>query len=282
MTIQERVEKARKALAQIENYTQEQIDKLVYESAKIIYKNAEPLAEMAVKETGLGSVQDKIAKNTDTPTAFWDYLKDKKSVGIINEDPKLGLIEIAHPVGVIAGITPATNPTVTPLGNVMHALKGKNAIIFCPAPRAKKTSTETVNLIRQAIEACGAPADLVQIIEEPTIDLSADLMAACDLIVATGSSGLTKAAYESGTPAYGVGPGNPPAILDDDFDLNEAAKLSVVAIASDNGILCDGDNLLLYPAKKEADFFAELKKEGVAVFEDAADISKFRELLFID
>ena len=189
MTNQERVEKARKALAQIENYTQEQIDKLVYESAKIIYKNAEPLAEMAVKETGLGSVQDKIAKNTDTPTAFWDYLKDKKSVGIINEDPKLGLIEIAHPVGVIAGITPATNPTVTPLGNVMHALKGKNAIIFCPAPRAKKTSTETVNLIRQAIEACGAPADLVQIIEEPTIDLSADLMAACDLIVATGSSG---------------------------------------------------------------------------------------------
>ena len=282
MTNQERVEKARKALAQIENYTQEQIDKLVYESAKIIYKNAEPLAEMAVKETGLGSVQDKIAKNTDTPTAFWDYLKDKKSVGIINEDPKLGLIEIAHPVGVIAGITPATNPTVTPLGNVMHALKGKNAIIFCPAPRAKKTSTETVNLIRQAIEACGAPADLVQIIEEPTIDLSADLMAACDLIVATGSSGLTKAAYESGTPAYGVGPGNPPAILDDDFDLNEAAKLSVVAIASDNGILCDGDNLLLYPAKKEADFFAELKKEGVAVFEDAADIAKFREVLFID
>ena len=172
MTVQNKIERARKAVAEISNYTQEQVDKLVFEGAKIIYKNAEPLARLAVDETGLGSYEDKIGKNTDTPTMFWDYLKDKKSVGIINEDPSQGLVEAAHPIGVIGAITPATNPTVTPLGNFMHAIKGKNAIIISPAPRAEKTSTETVNLIRQALKACGAPEDLVQIINDVSIEKS--------------------------------------------------------------------------------------------------------------
>ena len=141
MTIQELVNNARKAQAQIADYTQEQVDKLVYEGAKIIYQNAKPLARLAVDETGLGCYEDKIGKNTDTAAVFWDYLKDKKSVGIINEIPELGLLEVAHPVGVIGAITPATNPTVTPLGNFMHALKGKNAVIISPAPRAKETTS---------------------------------------------------------------------------------------------------------------------------------------------
>ena len=282
MTVQNKIERARKAVAEISNYTQEQVDKLVYEGAKIIYKNAEPLARLAVDETGLGSYEDKICKNTDTPTAFWDYLKDKRSVGIINEDPSQGLIEAAHPIGVIGAITPATNPTVTPLGNFMHAVKGKNAVIISPAPRAEKTSTETVNLIRQALKACGAPEDLVQIINDVTIEKSQELMANCDLVIATGGAGLTKAAYSSGTPAYGVGPGNPPAILDRGYDLKDAAEKSIVAVCSDNGILCDGDNLLLYPEEVEADFFAELKTAGAVIFEDAADVAKFRDALFED
>ena len=245
MTIQEKIDKARKAQAQILDYTQEQIDKLVYEGAKVIYENAVPLAKQAVEETGLGKFEDKIGKNTDTPTAFWDYLKDKKSVGVIREDLEKGVIEVAHPIGVIGAITPATNPTVTPLGNFMHALKGKNALIVSPAPRAEKTTTDTVNLIRAALEKNGAPADLVQVVEDTTIDKSRELMEKCDLVLATGGPGLTKAAYSSGTPAYGVGPGNPPVILDRDFDLAEAAKQTVIAVGSDNGILCDGDNLLL-------------------------------------
>ncbi|SFQ09880.1 Aldehyde dehydrogenase family protein, partial [Oscillibacter sp. PC13] len=136
MKVEEYVERARKAVEAIKGYNQEQVDKLVYEAAKIIYKNAEPLAREAVDETGLGYYEDKIAKNTDTPTAFWNYLKDKKSVGIIGEDKETGIIEVAHPVGVIACVTPATNPNVTPLGNFMDAMKGKNAIIVSPAPRA--------------------------------------------------------------------------------------------------------------------------------------------------
>ena len=280
MTIQELVNNARKAQAQIADYTQEQVDKWVYEGAKIIYQNAKPLARLAVDETGLGCYEDKIGKNTDTAAVFWDYLKDKKSVGIINEIPELGLLEVAHPVGVIGAITPATNPTVTPLGNFMHALKGKNAVIISPAPRAKETTSQTIDLIRKSLVANGAPADLIQVVDDVTIERSAELMALCDLVIATGGSGLTKAAYSSGTPAYGVGPGNPPVILDRGYDLTDAAEKSFIAIGSDNGILCDGDNLLLYPEELEKDFFAELKKAGIVLFEDKADITKFREALF--
>lgn len=280
MTIQELVNNARKAQAQIVDYTQQQVDKLVYDGAKIIYENAKPLARLAVDETGLGNYEDKIGKNTDTAAVFWDYLKDKKSVGIINEIPELGLLEVAHPVGVIGAITPATNPTVTPLGNFMHALKGKNAVIISPAPRAKETTSKTIDLIRETLVKNGAPADLIQVVDDVTIERSAELMSLCDLVIATGGSGLTKAAYSSGTPAYGVGPGNPPVILDRGYDLADAAEKSFIAIGSDNGILCDGDNLLLYPEELEKDFFAELKKAGIVLFEDKADITKFREALF--
>lgn len=249
MTIQEKMQNARIAVEAIKDYTQEQVDHLVFVGAKIIYDNAVPLARLAVDETGLGKFEDKICKNTDTPTVFYDYLKDKKSVGVIREVPEEGLMEVAHPVGVIGAITPATNPTVTPLGNFMHAVKGKNAIIISPAPRSEKTTKDTVALIRKALAEAGAPADLIQVVDEVSIQASRELMESCDLVIATGGPGLTKAAYSSGTPAYGVGPGNPPVILDRGYDIAEAVKMSVVAVGSDNGILCDGDNLLLYPVE---------------------------------
>ena len=240
-TIREQVLKARAAFDAIANYTQEQVDKLVYEVGRIIYMNAELLAEMAVNETGLGDVQEKIGKNETVGAVFWEYLKDKKSVGIINTVPdKEGLIKVAHPVGVIAAITPATNPTVTPLGNFMHGLKGKNAMIVSPAPRAQKTTEETVRFMREALVKYGAPADLIQVVQETTIQKSQELMASCDLVIATGSMGLTKAAYSSGTPAYGVGPGNTPAIIDRGYDKKHAAELSLLAVVGDNGMLCDG------------------------------------------
>lgn len=282
MNIQDQVNNARKALLEIKDYTQEQVDKLMFESAKIIYENAKPLAKMAVEETEFGSYEDKIEKNTGTAAVFYDYLKDKKSVGIINEIPEEGIIEVAHPVGVIAAITPATNPTVTPLGNFMHAIKGKNAIIVSASPRAEQTTKRTVELIREALEKNGAPKDLIQVVEGPTIQKSQQLMEACDLIIATGSSSLTKAAYSSGTPAYGVGPGNPPVILDRDFDIKEAAKMTVVAIASDNGILCDGDNLFLYPQEKEEEVFAALREENVVIYDKKYDVDSFREVIFTE
>ncbi|MDO4960613.1 MAG: aldehyde dehydrogenase family protein [Eubacteriales bacterium] len=282
LTIDEMIVKARAAVDAIADYDQAQVDKLVYEAAKVIYKHAAELAREAVDETGLGSYEDKICKNTDTPATFWDYLKDKKSVGIIGEDKATGTIEIAHPIGVIAAITPATNPNVTPLGNFMHAMKGKNATIICPAPRAKQSSTHTVELIRDAIAKCGAPADLLQIVEEPTIPHSQELMSKADLVLATGSFGLTKAAYGSGTPAYGVGPGNPPVILDRGYDLKDCAEKSLVAVGSDNGILCDGQNLFLYPEEQERDVIDAFKSVGMVVYEDPADVAKFRDVLFLE
>jgi len=281
-TVEELIAKARTAVEAIKDYDQAQVDKLVYESAKVIYKHAEELAREAIDETQLGYFEDKIAKNTDTPATFWDYLKDKKSVGIINEDPSQGLIEVAHPIGVIAAITPATNPNITPLGNFMHIVKGKNAMIVCPAPRAKKSSTHTIDLIREAMKKCGAPEDLAQIIEEPTIAHSQELMEKADLVLATGSFGLTKAAYSSGTPAYGVGPGNPPVILDRGYDLKDAAAKLEVAIGSDNGILCDGTNLLLYPEEQEKEVFDALKAQGLYLFTEPADVAKFRNVLFME
>ena len=281
-TVDELIAKARAAVEAIKDYDQAQVDKLVYEAAKTIYKHAEELAAEAVEETGLGFYEDKIAKNTDTPATFWDYLKDKKSVGIINEDPSQGLIEVAHPIGVIAAITPATNPNVTPLGNFMHIVKGKNAMIVCPAPRAKKSSTHTIDLIREAMKKCGAPEDLAQIIEEPTIAHSQELMEKADLVLATGSFGLTKAAYSSGTPAYGVGPGNPPVILDRGYDLKDAAAKIEVAVGSDNGILCDGTNLLLYPEEQEKEVFDALRAQGLYLFTEPADVAKFRDVLFME
>lgn len=282
MTIQQKMENARKAADTIKDYTQEQVDRLVYAGAKIIFDNAEPLAKLAVEETGLGKYEHKIVKNTSTAAVFWDYLKDKKSVGIIKEIPEEGIMEVAHPVGVIGAITPATNPTVTPLGNFMHAVKGKNAIIISPAPRAAQTTTDTVNLIRKALEETGAPADLVQVVDEVSIEASRELMESCDLVLATGGPGLTKAAYSSGTPAYGVGPGNPPVIIDRGYDLGAVAKMTVEAVGSDNGILCDGDNLLLYPDDSQAALVAALKAEGVLVYDKAEDVEKFRSTLFHD
>lgn len=161
-------------------------------------------------------------------------------------------------------------------------MKGKNAIIVSPAPRAARSTTHTVSLIREAISRCGAPADLIQILDEVTLENSQALMAACDLIIATGGAGMVKAAYSSGTPAYGVGPGNPPVVLDRGYNLKAAAKMSVVAVGSDNGILCDGDNLLLYPEENEKEFFGALKDEGVVLFENKADVDKFGKVLFID
>lgn len=281
ITIQQQIENARKALDQIADYTQEQLDKLIYEAGKIIYKNAAMLAEMAVTETGLGDIQEKVLKNEECGAVFWEYLKDKTAVGIINREPdEDGLIHVAHPVGVIAAITPATNPCITPLGNFMQALKGKNAMIVSPAPRSQNTSNKTCELIREALVANGAPADLLQCVQEVTIQKSQELMAECDLVVATGSMGLTKAAYSSGTPAYGVGPGNTPVILDRGYDKKAAAEMSIESIGGDNGMLCDGCNLLLYPDDEEAETFEALREAGIAVFEGEEEIEAFRKTIF--
>ena len=283
MTIQEQIVAARVAQAAIKDYTQEQIDKLVYEVAKIIYKNAEPLAREAVDETRLGCYEDKIAKNTDTPATFWAYLKDKKSVGIISEDAVSGVMEIAHPIGVIGAITPATNPTVTPLGNFMHALKGKNALVVCPAPRAQKTSTDTIEP-----DACRRwwptvlPPTWCRPSRSPPWSIPPSSWPSAIWFSLPAPSASPRPPTPAAPPPTAWAPATPLWFWTAAMTSPTPSKMTITAVGSDNGILCDGDNMLLHPAEEEKALFDTMRREGVVVFDKPEDVDKFREVLFVN
>lgn len=280
--IPEMIEKARIAMIAIADYNQEQVDRMIKAMADSILENAEELAVEAVKETRLGRVDHKTGKNINMATNISKFLIGKKSVGVIEEIPEKGLIKIAHPVGVIGSIAPSTNPIITPLGNGLMALKGKNAMIVSPHPRSAKTTAHTVEILREGLASVGAPKDLLQVIEEPSVEKSQELMSQVDLIVATGGPGLVKAAYSSGKPAYGVGPGNVQLILDRDFDLEKAAELTVIGRSFDNGIVCACTQMLIYPRETEKEFVTALEAKGTYYVSDPEIVQKFRELLFVD
>ena len=279
-TLSDKILRGRQAMQSISNYTQEQVDEMLSVISKTIFDHAEELAKEAVEETGLGNYEHKIGKNQNMAINIFSHLKGKKSVGIIQTLKEEGLVEIAHPVGVIGSVTPTTNPTITPLGNGLMALKGKNAMIVSPHPRAKKTTKHTIDLMRSALESIHAPKDLLQVIEEPSLELSQQLMRESDVIVATGGPGLVRAAYSSGKPAFGVGPGNVQAILDDDFDINLAVELTVIGRSFDNGIVCACQQSLLYPEKKEEELFHALENNKAYIIKEEIDVQKMRELLF--
>ena len=192
--INEMIEKARAAAKELENFSQEQIDAIVREIGKTVYDNAEYYAKLAVEETRMGVYEDKINKNKGKARIIWNSLKGKKSVGVINRDEDNCITEIARPVGVVGAITPCTNPIVTPMCNAMFAVKGRNPIIIAPHPRAKKANKIVCDEIIRRITALGAPENTIQYIEEPTSDLSAQLMHAVDVVVATGGMGMVRAA----------------------------------------------------------------------------------------
>ena len=274
------VEKARAAQKQIENYTQEQVDALCREIARTVYDNAEMLAKMAVEETRMGIYENKVAKNKGTARVIWNDLKGKKSVGIINRYPEQGIIEVAKPMGVVAAITPTTNPIVTPMCNAMFAVKGRNAIIVGPHPRSRECSTKTVELINERLAKLGAPENLIQCVPEPTMEISGLLMKTCDVVLATGGPGVVKAAYSSGKPSYGVGAGNVQCILDDDVDYAKTVPMIIEGRIFDNGIICSGEQNAITPAAKADELIAEYKKNGGVLVDDPAQIDALREAMF--
>ncbi len=274
------VEKARAAQKQIENYTQEQVDALCREIARTVYDNAEMLAKMAVEETRMGVYENKVAKNKGKARVIWNDLKGKKSVGIINRYPEQGIIEVAKPMGVVAAITPTTNPIVTPMCNAMFAVKGRNAIIVGPHPRSKECSTKTVELINERLAKLGAPENLIQCVPEPTMEISGLLMKTCDVVLATGGPGVVKAAYSSGKPSYGVGAGNVQCILDDDVDYAKTVPMIIEGRIFDNGIICSGEQNAITPAAKADELIAEYKKNGGVLVDDPAQIDALREAMF--
>ena len=237
--------RARAAMANFADADQARIDEAVTAVAWAIYKpeNAERLAALAVEDTGLGNVPDKIIKNTRKTFGTLRDLMRVKSVGVIEEISEKGLVKYAKPVGVVGAVTPSTNPAATPVNKAMMALKGGNAIIIAPSPSGWNTTALTVELMRAELEKIGAPADLIQVLSSPvTKELTGALMKAVDLVVVTGSQNNVRSAYSSGTPAIGVGAGNVPVIIDDSADLTDAAEKICASKIFDNATSCSSEN----------------------------------------
>lgn len=276
------IQKGRAAQQEFEKFSQEDVDKAVRAIGKIIYDNGEMLAKMAVEETRMGVYEDKIKKNKGKAKAVWNKLKGVKSRGIIEYVEEEGIVKVAKPIGVIGAVAPTTNPTMTPMQNAMIALKGANAIIVGPHPRAKKTGVKTVRLMREALKSVGAPEDLIQIIPEPTVELSGLLMSECDACISTGGPGMVKAAYKSGKPAFGVGAGNVQTLVDLDVDLAEVAKKVAASRTYDNGVLCTCEQCVHVPASKHDELVEELVKQGAYYISKPEDVETLRKGLFPD
>ncbi len=241
------IEKARAAQSLVANYTQEQIDEVCIAIGWEVYndENIKLLANQAVEETRMGNVQDKILKHKNKVLGVIKDIVGAKSVGLIEVDEVKKIKKYAKPVGVVGALTPVTNPTATPASNAVTILKGRNACIFAPHPRAKIASKMAVDFMRSGLKKVGAPVDLIQIIEEPSIDLTNELMKQVDVVLATGGGAMVKAAYSSGTPAYGVGPGNSVQIVAEDADYMDAAKKIFSSKSFDYATSCSSENSII-------------------------------------
>ena len=239
------VARARAAQEAIAHYTQEQVDALVLAVGWSVVKNKEALARAAVDEGGFGNYESKVMKIRNRVTGTIRDMQGVKTVGVIEELPDKGIVKIAKPVGVIAALIPTTGPDATPPVNALAALKGRNAIIVAPHPRTAQTSALAVQLMRQGCEQVGAPPDLIQIVDLPSIGKTGELMKQADLVVATGGESMVKAAYSSGTPAFGVGVGNAVHVVDETGDLDDAAAMIARAKAFDFATSCLADNALI-------------------------------------
>jgi acetaldehyde dehydrogenase (acetylating) len=240
-------DQAQAALAVLKSFSQEDIDRIVAAMAEAGYNAAKSLAEKAVKETGFGVVDDKTLKNQIATRNVQQYIRNMKTAGVIHESNDKKLIEIAEPVGVIAGIIPVTNPTSTTLFKAIIALKARNPIIFSPHPKAVRCITETVELLRKTVKPFGVPEAAISIITQPTMKATEELMRNphIALILATGGAGMVKSAYSSGTPAYGVGPGNVPAFIERTADVRKAVADIVASKTFDNGTVCASEQAII-------------------------------------
>lgn len=280
--IEQMIAKAREAQAiYVRHFDQDDVDRAVKITTKTIYDHAEELARMAVDETQMGVYEDKVAKNRNKSKGVWWDLHGKKSMGILSIDERTGLIEIAKPIGVVAGVTPMTNPIVTPMSKIAFALKSRNAIIISPHPKSRLCSSRAVDLIVEALREVNLPDGMVQIVREPSLEKTQELMAKCDVTVATGGMPMVRSAYSSGKPSFGVGAGNVQVILDRDIDYDLATSKLVTGRSFDNGIICSGEQSCIYPQEQREAVMAgfrhnhayicnaeEREKIIAAIFED--------------
>jgi len=278
--IQGYVARARAAQKVIDTYDQAKIDSIVKMFAKVVFDNADPLAKMAAEETRMGVYEDKIKKNQGKARIIWNSLKGKKSTGILRYIEEEGLVEVAKPMGVVGAVTPCTNPIVTPMCNAMFAVKGKNVVIVAPHPRARQCTKRMKELYDAELTKMGVPTDVFQYLEDPSIELTGELMKQVDVVIATGGMGMVKAAYSSGKPSFGVGAGNVQCIIDKGYDPTVCVPKIVAGRIFDNGIICSGEQTAIVHKDDFAAVIAEFKKNGTYYTEDKDEIDRLRETIF--
>lgn len=281
MSIENIVSKVRKAQKEYSKFTQKQVDKIFKEAALAANNARIELAKMAVEETGMGIVEDKVIKNHFASEYIYNSYKDVKTCGILEVDDAFGIEKIAEPIGVIAGIVPTTNPTSTAIFKALLALKTRNGIIFSPHPRAKKATIAAAKIVLDAAVAAGAPQDIISWVEQPSVEASNQIMHLADLILATGGPGMVKAAYSSGTPAIGVGAGNTPVIIDDTAHIKMAVNSILLSKTFDNGVICASEQSVIATDK----VYDELKEEFInrkAYVLKGEELDKVRKTIVID
>ena len=273
--------RVRAAQAKYATYTQEQVDKIFFAAALAANKMRLPLAKMAVAETGMVVVEDKVIKNNYAAEYIYNKYKDVKTCGVVERDEGFGYTKVAEPVGVVAAVIPTTNPTSTAIFKCLICLKTRNALIISPHPRAKQCTIEAAKIVLEAAVKAGAPEDIIGWIDQPTVPLSGMIMREADLILATGGPGMVKAAYSSGKPAVGVGAGNTPAVIDSSADIKLAASSILHSKTFDNGMICASEQSVIVLKDVYDEFKKEMALRG-AYFLTPEETDKVRKTIIIN
>jgi acetaldehyde dehydrogenase/alcohol dehydrogenase len=274
----ERISELRKAQKEFSKFTQEQVDEIFRQAAMAANDARIILAKMAVKESGMGIIEDKVIKNHFAAEYIYNQYKDTKTCGIIEKDYMFGITHIAEPIGVIAAIVPTTNPTSTAIFKTLIALKTRNAIIISPHPRAKESTIAAAKIVLEAAEKAGAPKGIIGWIDEPSIELSKNVMAESDIILATGGPGMVRAAYSSGKPAIGVGAGNTPAIIDDTAHIKMAVNSILLSKTFDNGVICASEQSIIVMESIYDKVKKELDERGAYILK-GDEVDKIRKII---
>ena len=273
-----KMEELRKAQREFSTFTQEQVDEIFRQASIAANSNRIRLAKMAVKETGMGIVEDKVIKNHFSAEYIYNQYKDMKTCGVLEEDKTYGITKVAAPIGVIAAIVPTTNPTSTAIFKTLIALKTRNAMIISPHPRAKESTIEAAKIVLEAAVKAGAPEGIIGWIDEPSIELSQEVMREADLILATGGPAMVKSAYSSGKPALGVGAGNTPAIIDETAHIKMAVNSILLSKTFDNGVICASEQSIIVLKEVYNEVRKELLERGAYILQ-GDEINKVRDII---
>ena len=279
--LQERMTLMRKAQREFAKFTQEQVDHIFFEAAMAANKARIPLAKMAVEETGMGVMEDKVIKNHYASEYIYHAYRNTKTVGVLEEDPAFGIKKIAEPIGLVAAVIPTTNPTSTAIFKALLCLKTRNAILISPHPRAKKCTAEAARIVYEAAVKAGAPEGIIGCIEFPSLELTGELMHEADIILATGGPGMVHAAYSSGKPALGVGAGNTPVIIDETADIKLAVSSIIHSKTFDNGMICASEQSVTVLDSVYDEVRAEFARRG-CYFLKGDELDRVRHTILIN